>query len=197
MERDKTSSHRKTNFSLVWILLALKFSRSKTCLILNIQKNVQFLFRCYGIENKNKTSIFLKYVLLRYFFIFQHGEKDFKYKWKWNILTFEITLIILAYMIRELFTQNNSFLLLVFFIYLFLFYLFIYFFFVSLFLFFFNGHQANVFRCKSIVIISSSRKMSAIMWLKFRYFWKFYNQNKNSTRQSVWGILLLIYEKEN
>ena len=80
MERDKTSSHRKTNFSLVWILLALKFSRSKTCLILNIQKNVQFLFRCYGIENKNKTSIFLKYVLLRYFFIFQHGEKDFKYK---------------------------------------------------------------------------------------------------------------------
>ena len=129
MERYKTSSHRKTNFSLVWILLALKFSRSKTCLILNIQKNVQFLFRCYGIENKNKTSIFLKYVLLRYFFIFQHGEKDFKYKRKWNILTFEITLIILAYMIRELFTQNNSFLLLVFFIFLFLLYLFFFFFF--------------------------------------------------------------------
>ena len=59
---------------------------------------------------KIKTDMFLKYVLLRPFFIFQHGEKHFKYSRIQKISTFEVILIILACIIRALFTQNNCFL---------------------------------------------------------------------------------------
>ena len=59
---------------------------------------------------KIKTDMFLKYVLLRPFFVFQHGEKHFKYSRIQKISTFEVILIILACIIRALFTQNNCFL---------------------------------------------------------------------------------------
>ena len=59
---------------------------------------------------KIKTDMFLKYVLLKPFFIFQHGEKHFKYSRIQKISTFEVILIILACIIRALFTQNNCFL---------------------------------------------------------------------------------------
>ena len=45
---------------------------------------------------KIKTDMFLKYVLLRPFFIFQHGEKYFKYSRIQKVSTFEVILIILA-----------------------------------------------------------------------------------------------------
>ena len=66
-------------------------------------------------QKKNKTSMFLMYVMLRsWFFLFQHGEKHFKYSRIGNKLTFEVILVILACMMRAFFAQNNCFLLLVF-----------------------------------------------------------------------------------
>ena len=84
----------------------------------------------------------------------QNKERSLKCIGAWayfqgfTVLIFKVILIILACMIRLLFTQNNYF-------------FYFRFFFFFCFFFFFSCPQANVFRSKDIAIISSSRKVSA------------------------------------